>query len=351
MVLKLAGVCGQFYIGKCLGGSIKVQQFVGVDRPFTRSLECLLRPDGLRIPKVMMFVGTPDWAVNTLCGILGLNLGQCLLGNLPFMIVLTPCVVAGFFTDEDSNTLGTALAYTLLAFAILVQLAAFTLAAFSIQVTLLEQYAELSEPRLQDETIVELTRAEEEEALAWCDMLRWQSLPESDRHTIITSAVLMNISFFMFVFMDEACFRPFQVSHRVAESYGHGGLNGSVLNLVLGPGWLALVCFCGACALHVTFVHLTVKRMTRYLSKKTQLQASLRACFEGRSAGAGATTLPAAQQRQLQLQQRELEMRNQELESRMEELKQQNEQLQQQLQLLSGGVQGIGAIQDGSLRD
>jgi len=349
MMLKLAAVCGQFYIGKCLGRSTKLQQLLGIDRPFMRSLECRLMADGLSLPKVSLFLGSPDWAVNTLCGVLQLNLGQCLLGNLPSIITIAPCVVSGVFTNSDREDMMTAVAYTLLAFACLGQLAAFVISAFFIQATLCENYEELCEPRLQDEVIMELTRAEEEETLAWHDMLRWQSLPEYDRHILVSSAVFMNISFFMLVFMDEGCFRPFQVSHRVAESYGHGGLNGHSLNIVLGPGWLALVFFCGACVLHVAFVHLTAKRMARYLSKKGQLQASLRACTEGRSAGS--TTLPAAEQRKLQLQRRELEMRNQELESRMDELKQQNEHLQQQLRLLTGGVRPSHAIQAAGLGD
>merc|ERR1712008_396516 len=94
--------------------------------------------------------------------------GQCLLGNLPFMLILTPCVVAGAFTDEDSENLWTALAYTLLAFAILGQLAAFTLAVFFVQATLCEHYMELSEPRLQDEAIMDSTRADEHFILHVC---------------------------------------------------------------------------------------------------------------------------------------------------------------------------------------
>merc|ERR1712216_720143 len=101
-ILKLVAVCGQYLIGVIMGKSVKIQQLVSVDKVFTRAIEKILRTTGLNLPKVAVLVGGPDWPTSVLCGILRLNLLQCIIGTAPVIMVSTPCVLAGaFMTGPD----------------------------------------------------------------------------------------------------------------------------------------------------------------------------------------------------------------------------------------------------------
>merc|ERR1712137_853234 len=95
--LKLAAVCGQYAIGYMMGKSVRVQQIVGVDKVITRALEQILLAKGLDLAKVSVLVGGPDWPTSVLCGILKLNVFQCVLGTTPVIVLIFPCVIAGAF--------------------------------------------------------------------------------------------------------------------------------------------------------------------------------------------------------------------------------------------------------------
>lgn len=270
LVLKICAVCGQYYIGYFLGKSVKVQQLIGVDTVPTRSIEKILSTRGLNLPKVSILVGGPDWPTSVLCGILKLNLCQCCLGTLPVIFVSSPCVIAGAFmanpgrsSDErllqESSTskegeIWDTLSTTALALSFMIQLAGMILALYFIQECIVKNGDELQGFREEHAHVAELTRQEEEYNRKYTERLAWDTLETVRRMHIMLSTCLMLVSLFMFVMMDEACFRNFNVSNKISDPYDEDGLAGNALNIVLFPGWVATVMFVVACAMHFAFL-------------------------------------------------------------------------------------------------
>merc|ERR1719409_407955 len=109
--LKLTAVAGQWFIGKIAGNSVKIQKMVGVDSIGIRAIEDILKTRGLSVPKVAILVGGPDWPTSVLCGILKLNVFQCMLGTMPCIFIATPCCLVGAFlikagSDETGGSWG-----------------------------------------------------------------------------------------------------------------------------------------------------------------------------------------------------------------------------------------------------
>merc|ERR1740129_2134093 len=83
----LCACLGQYGIGYAMGKSVKIQQLIHVDKPFTRAIEKILNRPGLDAGKVAVLVGGPDWPTSVTCGILKLNIPQMILGTCPVFFV------------------------------------------------------------------------------------------------------------------------------------------------------------------------------------------------------------------------------------------------------------------------
>jgi len=275
LVLKICAVCGQYSIGYFLGKSVKVQQMVSVDKVPIRAIEQILSMRGLSLPKVSVLVGGPDWPTSVLCGILRINLLQCCIGTLPVIFVSTPCVVAGAFMSnpaldtEDSRRLSgvttpaptdkegeiwDTLSTTALAGSFLVQLAGMVLALYFIQEVVHRDGEELAKPRKEHEAVAALTRKEADYVQEYNKVIAWPNLLQSRKYLIASSTSLMLMSTFMFVMMDEACFRQFQVANKISDPFDKDGLAGNALNLIHPLGWFATGCFFFASLLHFAFL-------------------------------------------------------------------------------------------------
>jgi len=274
-VLKIAAVCGQYSIGYFMGKSVKVQQLVMVDKVPTRAIEKILLRRGLNAAKVAVLVGGPDWPTSVLCGILRLNLFQCCLGTVPVIFVSAPCVLAGAFlagpssdmTQSDKNVWD-ALANTALAVSALGQLASGVCAMYFIQDTITKHSDELSEHREEHQKVKELTQAEEAYNDCYGDVIDWKNLSRPWLALISTSAVMMIISFFLFLLFDEVCFREFKVNNSISDPEGldcSGNFGCAMVRIVREDppiGWGALGLFAMACLLHFIFL--------RYVGRKAK---------------------------------------------------------------------------------
>jgi hypothetical protein len=273
LILKLCAVCGQYSIGYYMGKSVKVQQLVSVDKVPIRAIEKILMTRGLNLPKVSVLVGGPDWPTSVLCGVLKLNLFQCCLGTLPVIFVSSPCVIAGAFMSNPGKTAdrrlsgGTTtpapkkegeiwdtLSTTALALSFLLQLAGMVLALYFIQEVVHKHGEDLAKPRKEHEAVAALTRQEADYVAEYNNALAWPTLIKSRKYLLLVSTICMLISTFMFVMMDEACFRSFAVSNKISDPFDQDGLEGNVLNIVLPPGWVATGAFFLASALHFAFL-------------------------------------------------------------------------------------------------
>lgn len=255
-VLKLMAVAGQYTIGKMAGKSVKVQKFVGVDQVVIRAIEKVLKQDGINLPKVAVLVGGPDWPTSVLCGILKLNLFQCLLGTVPVILVSSPCVLAGAFMtgpnepgEEDTNASGTweTLASTMLGASMVLQLASGVLALYFTQEVVGRCQEELAQPRPEHEPVAELTRKEAALVACYAEVTGWCNLPTLSKICLCVSNAIMLLSLFIFMFMDESCFRDFQVNNDIDASYDDSGLDGKWWTIVRPPGYAALALFGMGC--------------------------------------------------------------------------------------------------------
>jgi len=294
LILKICAVCGQYTIGYFFGKSVKVQQLIGVDKPLIRAIEQILDTRGLNLPKVSILVGGPDWPTSVLCGILKLNLFQCCLGTLPVIFVSSPCVIAGaFLSNPGMKTVPTvepvanggttttgppvkqnetwqSLSTFAAAIAVMGQLAVFVLAAYYTQEVVHRDGEELAKPRREHEAVAALTRKEADYVNEYNNVLNWTTLLTSRKRLILASTISMLMSCFIFVLMDEICFRPFQVSSKISDPFDKEGLDGDIMNLVYPLGWFATFCFFFACSLHFAFLRWAKKEAEKRYAELVQ---------------------------------------------------------------------------------
>ncbi|CAE8688484.1 unnamed protein product, partial [Polarella glacialis] len=104
-VLKLmACAMQQKLIGGLLGRNLKIRCQVGVNKPFIRAIEAVLRRPGLSMGKVAILCGGPDWPTSVLAGVLKLSLFECELGTMPIIVFITPCSLSGSYYLKSSES-------------------------------------------------------------------------------------------------------------------------------------------------------------------------------------------------------------------------------------------------------
>ncbi|CAE8628791.1 unnamed protein product, partial [Polarella glacialis] len=294
-VLKLTAVAGQYAIGFFLAKSVKIQQLVGVDKVATRSVEKILLQKGLTMSKAAVLVGGPDWPTSVLCGILKLNLFQCILGTVPVILVSSPCVVAGALmvgstvaatttTLSPSNStmdlgppsspkeqIWSALSSTALGISAITQLASGILALYYIQEVIIADGEELAKHRPEHDPVLTLTQKEQEYVAAYAAVTQWHRLGRPKQLLLVGGTAMNVASTGALILLDTTIFRPFAVSNRMSDSFDNGGLENNALNLVRLPGWIALGAFSLACFMHFFFSRMVFFSVERYLRSLTQV--------------------------------------------------------------------------------
>lgn len=268
---KLCACVGQYMIGYYMGKSIKVQQFVKVDKVPTKAIERILKSRGLNPGKVALLVGGPDWPTSVTCGIIGVNVPQMLLGTLPVIGLLAPCCLAGacmgrVVPGEDSQWSILANAFT--AMAAVVNMASMAYAVYTISNTIGKYGEELSKQRPEHAVVADLTRREAAYVESSARVMQWSALSRCWKTVLLTAAILMMAANMIFVCLSELCFRPFSVSSKINAPYEKHGLDRNVFNIILPGGVGALGMFFVGFCLHVLFHNVMAARSRRqYLSE------------------------------------------------------------------------------------
>lgn len=299
-VLKICAVCGQYAIGYFMGKSVKVQQTIKVDKVGVRGIERILSMRGLKLPKVAVLVGGPDWPTSVLCGILKLNLLQCCIGTTPVIFVSTPCVIAGAFmanpegkvappectyppreTTREGSSADNAvvekwgtLATTMLTASLGIQLVSAIAAVYFIQEVVHKHSEELAKPRKEHEAVAALTRKEAEFNATFNEVTDWKVLSNPLKILIVASMTSMLSCNFVFVFMDPICFRPFQLTSRICDDFADEGLQSNVLELVRPLGRLVMLVFVLAVIGHCVFVNRVTKIAKQTLANRVSQRTS-----------------------------------------------------------------------------
>jgi len=243
----------QYAIGYFLGQSVRIQQLIGVDKVFTRAIESILKKPGLSGGKVAILVGGPDWPTSVTCGILSMDMLQMVLGTLPVVVVVGPCVLAGAFlvrANPKEHSQWNVLSHTALSAAALSNMVSCCVAAFIVLDTVSKRGAELAKPRPEHAVVAEMTLQGEHSARIYADASNWYHLTVPWRVLIGLAAALHLVAGFIFTMAAEHCFRDFSISSSIEED-----LDGNVFNVVIDPfGWVPIGIFIGATLMHITFL-------------------------------------------------------------------------------------------------
>jgi hypothetical protein len=260
---KVVACCGQYMIGYFLGKSLKVQQLIGVDKVPTRAIERVLKSRGLNPGKVSVLVGGPDWPTSVTCGIVGVNIPQMIIGTVPVVTLLAPCVLAGAcmgrtVPGEDSDWSMMANGFT--AAAAVVNMASMAYAVYTVSQTVQVYGDELAKPRPEHEAVAELTRQEQEAVDAYNRTVRWENLDCCMKVVLLLTVVGMVGCNYVFVGLAALCFRPFAVSSDIKADYSENGLRGNVFNIAYTLGYCMMGVFVVAVILHIIFVKVMARR-------------------------------------------------------------------------------------------
>lgn len=284
LCVKLVACSGQYSIGYYMGKSTRVQHFIGIDTVLMRAVEKILQVPGLKLPKVCILVGGPDWPTSVICGILKLSLPQILWGTVPVLAISTPCVLAGALlaggpdgadADPLARSSWETMAMSVSALAFLAQAASGVVAMYFIQKTVAKDFDELSAPRPEHDAVRALRQHESsfieayEKATAWCRLGAWH------RCVLVAPTAMFNFSFYIFQFADSYLFRAFRVNSRIDADFADGGLEGNVMNIVIAPaGYFPLLIFSLACVMHC----ITQNAMTKLAHVEMERIASQGGC-------------------------------------------------------------------------
>merc|ERR1719162_496438 len=120
-----------------------------------------LKSRGLNPGKVSILVGGPDWPTSVTCGIVRVNIPQMLIGTIPVVTLLAPCIFAGacmgrVSPGEDSVWNMAANGFT--ALAAVVNMVSMAYAVYAIGDVIQKNGEELAKPRPEHEAVAELTR-------------------------------------------------------------------------------------------------------------------------------------------------------------------------------------------------
>jgi hypothetical protein len=97
LIKMLAIVIQQKVIGERMSNNLTVKCLVGVNSLSTRAIRFILTSKGLDKRKVAILCGGPDWPTSVLTGIMRLRLLDMLVGSVPVVLLVAPCVCAGAF--------------------------------------------------------------------------------------------------------------------------------------------------------------------------------------------------------------------------------------------------------------
>jgi hypothetical protein len=243
-----------------------------------RAIKKILMEPGVTKGKVAVLVGGPDWPTSVLTGILGCSYSQMIVGSAPFIVTIPITVLAGALQLKTAESPAMAAAAgTMLFVASIFQVICLVSALVLIESVSAEYEEELmAEP--MDEEVLVLEEAAAVAAEKYERATQWAQLPGFIKALLIFDALLMQASVFMMVGAGQLCWEtvgllpetPCAEGTPSSEAVPCGPidgppLNGSLVNLVLPLGWVALGMHLSAVLLH-SFAFGTVRAVPGRLS-------------------------------------------------------------------------------------
>ncbi|CAJ1406558.1 unnamed protein product [Effrenium voratum] len=249
-VAKIVACLLQYSMGFAMGKSVKVQQFVGVDKVAIRAMEKILKQNGIKIDKAAILVAGPDWPTSVLCGILRLRIPSMLLGTLPVILVsIGPQVLVGALLTYQAGSSGimSMISSSVTLFAAVVQAVAMLFFTYRIMRVVDECGEELKEWRPEHAAVAALTEKEKAFVDALHEASDWRQLKMFKKMLVTVSSLSIMLASFILMAdysvaaADKFALRSFAITNSIGASFEENGLEGDALNIVMSPvGWMAL---------------------------------------------------------------------------------------------------------------
>jgi hypothetical protein len=233
----VSGLMLQKLHGERLGKSLYVRREIGVNSISVRAIRRLLEVPGIKMPKVCILIGGPDYPCYALPGILRLSVWQVQLASLPVIVMIAPLSLAGgFLLKAKEGGIWEAISKVSLTIAILLQIFVLLLALYYVAEEVEQNYEALAaEP--DDEEVAAAEGAASERMLITQARQSWFALdfPYWMRLWLLSGALATIASIYTLVVAHEKAFSPFAVTDNIAEK-----INGDINNLVHLLGWVYL---------------------------------------------------------------------------------------------------------------
>jgi len=226
LVLKLTA-CSmqQKLIGEVLGSSLWIRSQVGVNKPFFRAVERILRQPGLTWGKVAILCGGPDWPTSVLTGLLRCSLLQMELGTLPIIVFIMPCTLCGcFYVRVAAGQFWTNAMNLMVALSMAINMIFGVGALWAVQEELDAHHWEVTRPL---EKYIDLDWLDYRSAqIAHSCVVQWQDVPCAIRVLALAGALLEVAVGHALYWCSGACFGTFNITDDIATLvwFGDNGL-------------------------------------------------------------------------------------------------------------------------------
>lgn len=253
LILKLSACAiQQKAIGEKLGQQPWVKAACGVQTPFIRAVELILKRPGLSMGKIGILCGGPDWPTSVLTGLLKCDLKEMMLGTLPMILLIIPTVLTGAFflkTDPVYSTVGAFLFIC----SLFVCAGNGMYATYAVQTELEKHPNYLRIKLLKNRELDWIDYKNSKLSSVHYEVNSWPQISLTVKIMMIIGLLIMNFAMFLFTFYSDECFGSYDLQ-TPSKSFSDG-----TITLIEPIGYVALGTFGVACL----FFYLYKKVLTR----------------------------------------------------------------------------------------
>ena len=254
LFLKLSACAiQQKLIGERLGQEAWVKAACGVQTPFIRAVELILKRKGLSMGKVGILCGGPDWPTSVLTGLLKCDLKEMMLGTLPMILLIVPTVLTGAFflkTDPVYSTIGS----FLFIMSLLVCAGNGMYATYAVQNELEAHPNYLRIKLLKNRELDWIDYKNSQFSNIHYEVNSWDRISTPVKILMVIGLLIMNFAMFLFSFYADACFGSYDLQ-TPSKHFKDG-----TITLVEPLGWVALGTFACACIIFYAYKKVLVQK-------------------------------------------------------------------------------------------
>merc|ERR1719409_2177480 len=278
--IKLTAIAlEQKAIGETFADSIEVKKIIGVHSPAMKAVRHILMQPGVRIDKVSVLIGGPDWPTSVLTGILRLRLADMLLGSAPVYLLIVSVVLAACLQvragkkDEPYAEQYQDMATVMLMGTTILQVFSMLLAGYYMQAVAEENRAEIESGRWeadpQEQEVLDALKRDEELKRQTERVTAWRFTPFFLRALLLLGSVAASGIVHILTSPFIAAFQDFTLTDKIADLPG-----GTAWSAVNAWGWVSVCLFVFTCAtvgIHYCWSRYQVAQTSEGLQEETPL--------------------------------------------------------------------------------